>query len=263
MAHNSKLTEEDPDDNTTLHTMKIDGRQVLYTSVVGSLMYAMMGTRPDLAYTVGVLRRYSANPKQCHWEAAKRTLRYLKATVGMVLQFDGSDVGMDMSFHGYSDTDWSGDPDTSRSTSGFVFISNRGAIGWGSKRQSMIALSSTESEYIGLCYAGQHLAYLRNLFEDIGHKQREPTELLCDNQAAIILSKDPQFRARTKHIQRKYHFLRDDLVGKSEAIIRYVSTNDMVADILTKPLTHDKHWKFTQAMGLRLRSSGSVKRNGS
>ena len=166
---------------------------------------------------------------------------------------------MDMNFHRYSDADWSGDPETSRSTSGFVFISNRGAIGWGSKRQPMVALSSTESEYISLCYAGQHLAYLRSFFEDIGHYQKAPTELMCDNQAAIILSKDPQFRARTKHIQRKYHFLRDDIVGKGQAVVRYVSTNDMVADILTKPLTYDKHWKFTHAMGLRLHSSGSVK----
>jgi hypothetical protein len=109
MAHNLKLTAEDVDDNTTLPKIEIDGHEVLYTSVVGSLMYAMLGTRPDLAYTVGVLGRYSANPKRCHWEAAKRTLRYLKATADMILQFDGSDVGMDMSFHGYSDADWSGD----------------------------------------------------------------------------------------------------------------------------------------------------------
>jgi len=133
------------------------------------------------------------------------------------------------------------------------------AIGWGSKHQTMVALSSTESEYIGLCYAGQHLAYLRTLFEDIGQKQKGPTELLCDNQAAIILSKDPQFRARTKHIQHKYHYLRDDLVAKKEAIVRYVSTNEMVADIFTKALGCEKHWKFSHAMGLWFPSSGSVK----
>lgn len=222
-------------------------------------MYAMLATRPDLAYTVGVLGRYSANPKKCHWELAKRCLRYLKATEEMELKFDGADVGLDMSFHGFVDADWSGDPDTSRSTSGFVFISNRGAIGWASKRQTMVALSSTESEYIGLCYAGQHLAWLRTFFEDIGHRQTDPTDLFNDNQAAIILTKDPQFRARTKHIQRKYHFLRDDLVANKQAVVSYVRTDDMVADIMTKALTHEKHWKFVKAMGLRLGSSGSVK----
>ena len=83
--------------------------------------------------------------------------------------------------------------------------------------------------------------------------------LHCDNQATIILSRDPQFRARIKHIQQKYHFVQDDLVGKGEAVICYVPTTDMTADILTKALTREQHWKFLQAMGLRLRSSGSVK----
>ena len=92
----------------------------------------------------------------------------------------------------------------------------------------MVALSTTESEYIGLSNAGQHLAWLRTFFDEIGHPQKGPTQLFCDNQAAIILSRDPQFRARTKHIQRKYHFVQDDLVGKGEAIVRYVPTRDML-----------------------------------
>lgn len=123
-------------------------------------MYAMLGTRPDIAHTVGILGRFSANPKQIHWAAAKRLLRYLKGTRDWALHFDGADLGMDLTFYGYSDANWNGDKDTSRSTSGYVFIANRGAIGWSSRRQSMVALSSTESEYIGLANAGQHLAWL-------------------------------------------------------------------------------------------------------
>ena len=167
---------------------------------------------------------------------------------------------MDMDFHGYTDADWSGDPDTSKSTSGYVFITNRAAVSWASKRQSMVALSSTESEYIGLSAAGQHLQWLRTFFEELGHPQMGATELFCDNQAAIILCRDPQFRARTKHIQRKYHHVRDDLVAKGEAAVRYVPTNDMVTDILTKALAHDQHWKFVKAMGLQPCLSGSVKK---
>lgn len=169
MATSSRLTVEDPENNATITDMEIGGKHVTYSSVVGSLMYAMMGTRPDIAYTVGILGRFSTNPKRHHWSAAKRVLRYLNTTSGMELRFDGNDVRMDMSFHGYSDADWSGDIDTSRLTSGYVFISVRGAVGWASKRQTMVALSLTESEYIGLCYAGQHLAWLRTFFEDIGH----------------------------------------------------------------------------------------------
>ena len=261
MAPNPRLTREDPDENTTILEMDINGCRVSYSSIVGSLMYAAMGTRPDLAYTVGVLGRYSSSPKRCHWTAAKRALRYLNSTADMVLRFDGKDLSMDMDFkfHGFSDSDWSGDPDSSKSTSGYVFMTARGAIGWASKKQSLVALSSTESEYIGLCNAGQHLAWLRTFFDDIGHAQKKPTDLFCDNQAAIILTKDAQFRARTKHIQRKYHFIRDDIVAKGQAIVRYVSTEDMIADIFTKALSKDKHWKFATAMGLRLRTSGSVR----
>ena len=91
-------------------------------------MYAMLGTRPDLAFAVGLLSRFSAAPTSAHWEAAKRTLRYLQATKDMELVYNESDVAMDMDFHGYSDADWSGDPDTSRSTSGYIFISNWAAI---------------------------------------------------------------------------------------------------------------------------------------
>jgi transposase InsO family protein len=250
MSHSARMTADDPSDNTTIHEVIWNGCRVTYPSIIGSLMYAMLGTRPDIAYVVGVLGRYSANPKRCHWAAAKHVVRYLKGTRDLELRYDGSDVSLDLDFHGYTDADWSGDSDTSRSTSGYVFVSTRGAIGWSSKRQSMVALSTTESEYIGLSNAGQHLAWLRAFFEDIGHAQRGPTELFCDNQAAIILTRDPQFRARSKHISRKFHFVRDDIVGKGQAVVRYVRTDDQVADIFTKALGHDKHWKFARAMGL-------------
>jgi hypothetical protein len=252
MSHSARVTADDPDDNTVVLEMVWNGKRVTYPMIVGSLMYAMLGTRPDLAYTVGVLGRYSASPKACHWALAKRALRYLKGTRDMVLVYDGADISIDLDFHGFTDADWSGDVDTSRSTSGYVFISTRGAIGWSSKRQSMVALSTTESEYIGLSNAGQHLAWLRTFFEDVGHAQTGPIELFCDNQAAIILSRDPQFRARSKHINRKFHFVRDDIIGKGQAVVRYVKTDDQVADIFTKALPKDKHWKFCKAMGLSL-----------
>src|SRR5438477_1170839 len=103
-----------------------------YQSVVGSLMWLALGTRPDLAYTISVIGRYSAGPRASHWALAKRALHYLKGTWEMELTFDSSDVSLDMDFHGYSNANWSGDPDTSRLTSGYVFISNRGTIGWSS-----------------------------------------------------------------------------------------------------------------------------------
>ncbi|KIK72657.1 hypothetical protein PAXRUDRAFT_21735 [Paxillus rubicundulus Ve08.2h10] len=236
MAHNSQLSATDPENDQILPEMVIEGRKVSYLTVIGSLMYLMLETCPDIAYAVKTLSQFSAAPKQMHWEAAKCIFQYIQATKDMELCFDGSEVSMDMEFQGYSDAGWSQDPDNSRSTSGFLFLSNREAISWSSKQQTMVALSTMESEYIGLSLARQHLAWLWSFFEEIRHPQTGPTVLHCDNQAAIILSCNPQFRAWTKHIQWKYHFIRDDLIGKGEAIIRYVPTDDMVADILTKPL---------------------------
>ena len=261
MSTSTRISADDPDDNTVRTHMALvpGGPVVSYQSVVGSLMYGMMGTRPDTAYVVGVLGRYSAAPKACHWELAKRVLRYLEKTRDWCLVYDGADAGMDLDFHGYTDADWGGCNDTSKSTSGFVFISSRGAIGWSSKRQSMVSLSSTESEYIGLANAGQHLAWLRSFFEELGRPQAGATELRCDNRAAIILSQDAQFRARTKHIQRKYHFVRDGLVATGECVVLWYPTDEMVADIFTKALPHEKHLKFCQGMGLRPDSSGSVR----
>jgi hypothetical protein len=249
MATNTLIAANDSGDDATLTHMALraGGPVLSYQSVVGMLMWAMLGTRPDLAYVTGLVGRYSANPKRCHWELVKRAIRYLKGTRDWVIIYDGSDIGMDMNFYGYSDADWSGDSDTSRSTSGFVFISNHGAISWSSRRPSMVSLSSTESEYIGLANAGQHLAWLRSFFEEIGQPQSSATEIRCDNRAAIILTKDPQFRARTKHIQRKYHYVRDGLVATGEAVILWYPTDEMVADIFTKALPHEKHMRFSKA----------------
>jgi hypothetical protein len=262
MATGTDLSAFDPESDETIPQMALveGGPVISYQSVVGSSMYAMLGTRPDIAHTVGVLGRFSANPKGIHWAAAKRLLRYLKGTRDWALHYDGADLSMDMTFYGYSDANWNGDRDTSRSTSGYVFIASRGAIGWSSRRQSMVALSSTESEYIGLANAGQHLAWLRSFFDELGHPQNDPTELRCDNRAAIILSQDPQYRARTQHIQRKYHFVRDDLVRHGECVVLWYPTEDMVADIFTKALPHDKHSKFCLSMGLRPGSSGGVRK---
>lgn len=231
-----RVSATDPEDNTIRFQCIIGTKLVSYATVVGSLMYAMLGTRPDLAHVVGILGRYSSAPKTCHWDIAKRALRYLKGTRDMQLIYQGTSINIGMDFHGLTDTDWCGDSDTSRSTSGFVFISNGGAIGWSSKHQTMVALSSTESEYIGLSNTGQHLIWLRTFYEELGHSQPGPTQLHCDNQVAIILTKDPQYRTRTMHIKCKFHFVHDNVVGKGKAIISYIPTRNMVADIFTKAL---------------------------
>ena len=142
----------------------------------------------------------------------------------MQLIYHGTAIDIGMDFHGWTDTDWCGDSDTSKLTSGFIFISNGGAIGWSSKHQMMVTLSSTESKYIGLSNTNQHLMWLWTFYEELGHSQPGPTKLYCNNQAAIILTKDPQYCTHTMHIEWKFHFIRDDVVGKDKDIILYVST---------------------------------------
>lgn len=245
MSANERATKGDSE---ILHEQEINGVRVSYKSVVGSLMYAQQGTRADLSYIVGVLGRYSSEPREYHWRLAKRTLRYLKRTRNLVLKYSRSRHPV---FRAYSDSDWSGDADTSRSTSGYVFLFGRNAISWSSRRQKLVALSSTESEYIALSNLGQELAWLRRFYSELGQRQRGPTTVFSDNHGALTLSKEPQFRARTKHIQRKYHHFRDDLVRRNRARVEYCPTADMIADIFTKPLQREQHWRFVRAMGLR------------
>lgn len=246
MSHSAKISKGDSE---ILHQQEINGVMVSYKSVVGSLMYAQQGTRADLSYIVGILGRYSAEPRECHWLLAKRTLRYLKYTRTLVLRYRKSSKNQSLS--AYSDSDWSGDSDTSRSTSGYVFLMGKSAISWSSRRQKLVALSTTEAEYIALSNLGQELSWLRRFYAELGRKMRSPTTVFSDNAGAITLSREPQFRARTKHIQRKYHHFRDDLVRRKRARVEFCPTDDMVADIFTKPLGHVKHWRFVSEMGLR------------
>ena len=183
MVHNSQLSATDPEDDQVIPEQVIEGHQVSYLTIIGSLMYLMLGTCPNIAYVVRTLSCFSAKPKLAHWEAAKCVLRYIQATKDMELRFDGTELSMDLDFHGYTDAGWFQDPDNSQSTSGFLFMSNRGPISWSSKQQSMVALPTTESEYIGLGNAGQLLAWLRTVFNEIEHPQKGPTQLFCDNQA--------------------------------------------------------------------------------
>ena len=243
----------------TISSMMINGKCVMYTSVVGLLMYAILGMYLDLAYTVGLLGQYSSNPGAAHWATAKHALWYLQCKKDQVLTYQGKSLDSPLTFFGYSDADWGGDNNTSRLTLGYVFMACGSAIGWSSKRQSLVAMLSIESEYIGLANAGIHLSWLQMFFEDVGHAQEKPTTLFCDNQSAISVSKDLQYHSCTKLIQWKYHYIWDDVVGKKLAIIQYILTVDMVVDIFTKALSWDKHSKFATVMGLQPCSSGSVR----
>jgi hypothetical protein len=210
-------------------------------------MYAMLGTRPDIAYSVGALSQYSANPGKEHLAAVNRVFRYLNHSRNYKLVYNGKVRNDD--FTGYSDSDWAGDSRDHRSISGFVFKIAGAAISWSSKKQSSTALSSTEGEYMALTHAAKEAIWIQQFLGDILSPRSIPHTILGDNQGALALAANPTFHARTKHIRVRQHFIRE-CVDNGDVELDYIPTADQVADVLTKGLALAKHDKFTKGMGI-------------
>ncbi|RDX84971.1 hypothetical protein CR513_33902, partial [Mucuna pruriens] len=204
---------------------------VPYSSAVGSLMYAMVCTGPDIAHAIGVVSRFLANPGKEHWEAVKWIFRYLRGTSKAGLVFGrGKPI-----LEGYADADMARDLDGRRSTSGYVFTFAGGAISWQSKLQKCVALSTTEAEYIALTESGKEALWLKGFLQELGLKQ-EKYGIHCDSQSAIDLSKNVTYHYRTKHIDVRYHWLRDAIEEK-QFQVQKIHTDRNAADILTKNVT--------------------------
>ena len=177
-------------------------RHVPYHEAVGSLMYATLGTRPDICFAVQTVSRFNSKPGLAHWEAVKRIFRYLKGTKELWLAYGG--VTRDLV--GYADADGSMSEDR-KAISGYAFIVHGGAVSWSAKRQEIISLSTTESEYIAATYAAKEALWLRQIILQLFGINLDATTLFCDNQSAIALTKEHQYHARTKHIDVRYHFI--------------------------------------------------------
>ena len=179
-----------------------------YRSAVGSLMYLMVSSRPDLAYAVGAVSKYVESPAPAHITAVKRILRYVRGTSNYALHFGSTKTPAVL--QGYSDSDWGSDADDRVSISGYAFFYGDGIISWSSKKQSSVALSSTEAEYMAMSHACKEAVWLRRLFDGVGAKMEDgPTVLHVDNEGAIKLAKNQTFHGRTKHIVTHHHFIRE------------------------------------------------------
>jgi hypothetical protein len=221
--------------------------KVPYLSAVGSLTYLAQCTRPDIAFAVGTLAKYNSNPSPIHWKAVKHVFRYLQGTKDYKLVYK-PDNGDEL-FITWSDANHGACKDTGRSTGGYVVKIGTGAVSWSSKIQSVVALSSTEAEYMAAVEAGKELIWMRSLLGEFGYQINDASTLCIDNMSAINVSKNPEHHGRMKHLDLKFHWLRD----KVEAgIIRpkHVGTNDMIADCLTKPLNRVKHDNCRIGLGL-------------
>ena len=213
-----------------------------YMSVVGSLLYAAEVSRPDIAYPVRVLGRHLQASGREHMTAAKRVLRYLKGTRELGIVYGGSGANS-LKMVGYSDADWAGDKETRRSTTAYVFMLAGGCVSWGSKLQPTVALSSAEAEYMAACSAAQEAIHLRRLMESLGFQQDEATTIHEDNQGCIAMSENPVQHQRTKHIDIRYHFVRER-VESGDIKLTYVGTEHQLADLLTKPLNRERVQKL-------------------
>ena len=220
----------------------------LYQAAIGSLNYAAIATRPDLSLAVGLLSQHMVSPGKEHWSGVKRVLRYIKGTLDFGLRFEAS-VPEDFKLSGFSDADWAGCGETRKSTSGQIFKMGNCAISWRSRKQSIVALSTTEAEYVALCEAAQEAVWLRRLLSDIGFSQNTPTVVFEDNQGAISLSQNPKDHSRTKHIDIKYHYIRERVAAK-EIAVQHCATGDMTADTLTKGLPKPAYENCRAGMGV-------------
>jgi len=226
-----------------------DMSRVPYASAVGSLMYAMVCTRPDIAHAVGVLSRYMSKPGKEHWTAVKRVFRYLRGTTDYAICYQGR-PGPDkvINVHGFVDAEWARDLDHRRSTSGYVFNLFGGAISWMSKRQAVVALSTTEAEYMVATHASKEAVWLQRLCSGIGFVQKG-VRLECDSQSAIFLAKNPAYHAKTKHIDVQYHFVRD-MVEEKKVLLEKIDNMKNVADSLTKSVSTEKFSWCRESMGI-------------
>jgi Reverse transcriptase (RNA-dependent DNA polymerase) len=218
-----------------------------YQSQLGAVMYAMLGTRPDLAYAVTALSQHAATPGDDHATALTHVFRYLRKHTDVKLVFTGTTGPFALT--GYVDADWANDINDRRSISGFVFLLAGGAISWCSRKQKLVAQSSTEAEYIAGALGTNEALWLRQLLSELGETQTEPTTLLIDNQAAIALAKNPVSHKQTKHIAVRFHHMRHHYLSQDIDPV-YIPTGDQVADVLTKGLPHIKHSLFMNGMGL-------------
>ena len=237
MDPNVKLVKDDKYSNS------VDSIQ--YQLMVGSLLHAARGTRPDIAHAVGLVAKFNTEPTQARLTAVKRIFRYLKGTLDVAMQYKSTgDKPL-----GYSDANWAGDLDDQHSTTDNVFLMSGGAVSWLSHKQATVALSTAEAEYIALGSPIQEAIWLRQLLSDLRCDMKMPMEILEDNQGAIAMAKNPVGHKRSKHIDIRHHFIRE-AVQAGTISLTYCPTSDMLADIFTKPLPKGQFEKLRENLGM-------------
>jgi hypothetical protein len=222
---------------------KVDPTQ--FKQIIGSLMY-LTATRPDLMFAVNMIARFMEHPVESHMMAAKRILRYIKGTLELGILYK---KGEQADLIAYSDSDYGGDIDDRKSTSGYVFMLGSGAVAWSSRKQPIVTLSTTEAEFIAAAHCVCQGIWLKRILDNIGLKQKQCLTVLCDNSSTIKLSKNPVMHGRSKHIDIRFHFLRN-LSSEGSIELVHCASKDQLADVMTKALNLPLFEKFRKQLGV-------------
>ena len=225
-----------------------DMRRIPYASAVGNLMYVMLCTRPDICYAVRIVSRCQSNPGIGHWVAVKYILKYLRRTRDYMLVYSGGDLNPIR----YTNSDFQSNKDSRKSTSGSILTLGCGAVVWRSIKQSSIADSTMEAKYIAACEAAKESVWLKKFYTDpkVVPNMEKPLVLYCDNSGAVANSKEPRSHKRGKHVERKYHLIRE-IVHRGDVAVMKVVSEQNLADPFTKTLTERVFTGHLEGLGLR------------
>ncbi|KAL0390942.1 UNVERIFIED_CONTAM: Retrovirus-related Pol polyprotein from transposon TNT 1-94 [Sesamum calycinum] len=239
------------------HNNEILGPEVPYLSAIGALMYLANNTRPDIAFSVNLLARYSSTPTKRHWNGVKHILRYLRGTSDMGLYFERHENAKATNLVGYSDAGYLSDPHKAISQSGYVFMYGGTAISWRSTKQTLVATSSNHAELIALYEAGRECVWLRSLIhyvcESCGLEpiEKSPTVIYEDNTACIAQIKDGYIKGdRTKHISPKF-FSTHELQVEGKVDVKQIPSSQNLADLFTKALPTKVFKQLVHNIGMR------------
>ncbi|CAL8176394.1 unnamed protein product [Prunus armeniaca] len=226
LAVNEKLSKQDGSEQAD---------ESLYRQVVGSLLY-LTATRPDIMFVASLLARFMHGPTRKHMGTTKRVLRYIQGTLDYGIAYER---GKEAVLIGYCDSDWSGSEDDMKSTSGYAFHLGSGVFSWASVKQSSVALFTAEAEYVSAAEATAQAMWLRFVLSDFGEEQISSTSILCDNTTTIAITKNPVHHHKTRHINRRFHFIRDALQN-GDIDLLYCKIEEHTIDIFTKALARDR-----------------------
>lgn len=237
-----------------------------FRQILGCLLWGASSSRPDISFACSALGSIQLNPDPEHWALLMGICRYVKGTIDYGLLYyqlpsmGETEKGAGLKPLGYVDADWAGCVNTRRSTSGYVFFMGGAPVSWSSKRQSVVALSSTEAEYIALTRGAQQAMWMKYWLDEVDLPEDFPFDLFCDNLGAISLTETTKAHGLSKHLQIRFHYIRDR-VEANEIQVQSISSHNNIADIFTKALPKPLHQKFVTQMNLdwRRRSArGSV-----